>query len=435
MSSSGTSASAMNIDNDAKTFSRFDDAVELLDSKSADDQSKALSEFRSIVDSATEHVKVREQAVYKIGETLAKLGRIGEIRDLLVSIRPFFSQVPKARTAKIVRTLIDQVASVPDTSELQADLCKESIAWCIQEKRTFLKQRIEARLANLLLQLKQYTEAIKLISRLVRQVKKIDDKILLVEIELIHSRVHLSLRNVPKAKGALTSARSSANATYCPPLLQSEIDLQAGILCAEEKDFKTAFSYFYEAFEGYNTAEKTFQAIRCLKYMLLSKIMLNQPSEVYTIINGKAGVTYAGVDVEALKAIADAHKQRSIHAYQRVREQYKKQLVDDSMIASHLDELYNILLESNLQRLIEPYSRVEIKHVAKLIDLPLENVERKLSEMILDEKLKGTLDQGAGVLIVFDEAAEDETYDAALATIKELGLVVDKLKSKAVNLG
>jgi len=60
-----------------------------------------------------------------------------------------------------------------------------------------------------------------------------------VEIELTASRVHLALQNIAAAKGALTSARSNANAIYCPPSLQGEIDMQAGILCGEERDYKT----------------------------------------------------------------------------------------------------------------------------------------------------------------------------------------------------
>lgn len=78
-------------------------------------------------------------------------------------------------------------------------------------------------------------------------------------------------------------------------------------------------------------------------------------------------------------------------------------------------------------RIIEPYSRVEIAHIAEMVKQPLREVEAKLSQMILDKVFHGILDQGAGCLIVFDEPEEDKTYDASLQTIGQISQIVDQL--------
>lgn len=385
------------------------------------------------VETSEEAAKVKEQAIYKLGDIYTKQGEANKLSALLTNLRPFFATIPKAKTAKIVRTLIDQVAQIPDSKALLMSLCRESIEWCRLEKRSFLRQRIQSRLAALLLESKQYTDALALLSELLSEVKRLDDKPLLVEISLVESETHHALRNLPRAKAALTAARTAANAIYCPPLLQAQIDLMSGTIHAGEKDFKTAFSYFYEAFENFDTVG-ALKAVDCLKYMLLSKIMMNAPEEVSAILNAKPGLRHQGPGLHAMRAVASAHQQRSLEDFESTIAQHSAQLNDDPIISHHLSSLYDMLLQENIIRLIEPYSNVETSQIARLMKLPLAQIEHKLSQMILDKRFNGILDAGAGCLLVYPGQSTDAAYDESLETFNNLAHVVDALSSRASGL-
>ena len=92
------------------------------------------------------------------------------------------------------------------------------------------------------------------------------------------------------------------------------------------------------------------------------------------------------------------------------------------------------MLESNLIRIIEPYSCVEIEHIAKLIEMTVPVVERKLSQMILDGKFQGILDQGKGQLVVYEESEKDYAMEKGLDVIANMDNVVTSLfgRSKAL---
>eukprot|EP00123_Amoebidium_parasiticum_P022227 comp8264_c0_seq1/m.3684 comp8264_c0_seq1/g.3684 ORF comp8264_c0_seq1/g.3684 comp8264_c0_seq1/m.3684 type:complete len:424 (-) comp8264_c0_seq1:82-1353(-) len=377
-----------------------------------------------------------EAALYQLGELYSKQGKEGahKLGALIKSSRPFLNYISKAKSGKLVRKLVGQYLDMDlDNPEAAVALCEDSIAWCKEEKRTFLRQALEARLIGLHLETKNYTQALRLVNELVKELKKLDDKALLVEVQLLESKAYLALRNLPKSRAALTSARTSANAIYCPPILQGALDLQSGILQAEEKDYKTAYSYFYEAFEGYDSIEHSL-ARNALKCMLLCKIMLSLPEDVHSIISGKLALKYSGSHIDAMRAIATAHANRSLKEFEDVLKKYKEELSDDPIIQSHLADLYSTLLEQNLCRLIEPFSRVEVAHLAKLINLSEKVVEDKLSKMILDKKFVGILDQGAGCLNVYDATEEDEAYNSSLEMMASLGKVVDSLYQKAQKL-
>jgi len=389
---------------------------------------------RDVSGADEEGIRNKEQAILELGQLLAETKQAEELAGLIKFSRPFLGSVSKAKAAKMVRQLVDKFLDMEAGTGKEVDLCKECIDWAKDEKRTFLRQALEARLLALYFDVGSYEDALALGSVLLKELKKLDDKLLLVEVQLLESRVYHALGNLPKARAALTSGRTTANGIYCPPKLQAALDQQSGVLhAAEEKDFKTAFSYFYEAFEGYDSINSP-KAITSLKYMLLSKIMLSNADDVHSIVSGKLALRYSGNQVEAMKQIANASKKRSLADFQKTLVEYKSELMDDTIVRAHLDSLYDTLLEQNLCRLIEPFSKVQVDHVATLIKLPLDVVEKKLSQMILDKKFSGILDQGSGVLIVFDETPVDKTYKASLDTIQNMGKVVDALYNKAKHI-
>ncbi len=61
-------------------------------------------------------------------------------------------------------------------------------------------------------------------------------------------------------------------------------------------------------------------------------------------------------------------------------------------------------------------------------------VEKKLSQMILDKKFSGILDQGSANIVIFDEQQSDTQYQDALVIIQNMSKVVDTLFSKTKKL-
>ncbi|VEU20947.1 DEKNAAC101823 [Brettanomyces naardenensis] len=397
------------------------------------------------LDSVSKHEKLvesQESSIVEIGELYHEQKAVDKLLELLRRAREIMRNTfAKSKTAKVIKTLIDLVETIgtDNAIDLSIQVTKECIDWAVEEKRTFLRQSLQVRLAGLYYKKKNYQEALSLINKLVKEFRKLDDKSSLVEVQLLESKTYFQLKNFSKSRASLTSARTSANAIYCPSNTQAELDLMSGILHAEDKDFKTAYSYFFESFENYqlheSSPENDAALIKVLKYMLLCKIMLNSIDDVNKLLGNKNTADFVNnKDIEAMKAVSVAHSHRSLKELEECLKTYNRELTQDVIIRSHLSDLYDSLFQQNLLKLIEPYSCIEITHICSMIGLPKNVIESKLSNMILDKVFYGVLDQGNGYLIIYDEPKKDETYDLSLEIIKNMSNLVDLLYEKASSL-
>jgi 26S proteasome regulatory subunit N6 len=396
--------------------------------------------------------QIKERGVYELTRAYCGQQQYSQIVTFLET-SAFFQNVTKAKCAKVVRQILDIVCSLaPEQYDMQKEICLKIVEWCRREKRTFLRQRVESKLASILFAQNLFAEALTTIDRLLSELKKIDDKQLLVETHLMESKIHFGLRNVPKAKAALTASRTAANAIYVAPNLQASIDTMSGTIHTEEGDYSTAHSYFLEAFEQLDQMNEKVQATPCLKYMMLCRILDSLTKtlklsakgaigadktgglDIANLITSRQAIKYAGRDLEAMAAIARAATDRSLVTYEKVLAEYAGELQSDLLIKHHLFVLQEQLLESNLIRIMEPYSCVELDHISRLMDLPLPTVEKKLSQMILDGKFQGILDQGKGQLIIYEESEKDKAMEKGLQVLESMDQVVTTLfeRSKAL---
>jgi 26S proteasome regulatory subunit N6 len=245
----------------------------------------------------------------------------------------------------------------------------------------------------------------------------------------------------------------------------------AGVLQVEEADYTTAYSYFLEAYDNYE-ATKNPRAVACLQYMILSKVLngevkniskptggssdslgeVNIVSDLTALLSSsKVALRYAAArdestssgggasgsqlrDLEAMIHISKAAGIKSLERFKHVVTVYNDVFQKDVLISHNLERLYDKMLEQNLLKIISPYSCVEISYVAQRIKLPYDVVERKLSQMILDIRFSGILDQGKGHLIIFPAKKDVSNMSKGLEVIENMTQAVQSLAARAKKL-
>lgn len=98
---------------------QINEAKALIDS----DPKRAEQELRKLVfdvpGTDAETTRAKEQAIGALSDAYVKLEDAKSLADLLSQLREFFIVIPKAKTAKIVRGIIDQIAKIPNSTQLQ----------------------------------------------------------------------------------------------------------------------------------------------------------------------------------------------------------------------------------------------------------------------------------------------------------------------------
>ncbi|VTZ66740.1 26S proteasome regulatory subunit RPN6, putative [Plasmodium chabaudi chabaudi] len=543
-------------------------------------------------------MQINDKLIYLLCDYYINKEDIDNLINFTTSNENYFSVLPQAKTAKLIRNIVEKISKKIRNISTLYIIFKKYMNWAYEKKRNFLRCRIEVKIIILFILKQKYKTALSLIERLLKEVKKVDDKALLLELYIVETKIYMLLKNSTKMKASLTFAKNIANTINTAIYINSEIDLLSGILYIYEKDYRSAYIYLYECYETlytyiYNSQNNTLDFlskkhndfysviihniintstissqnrtksisqispfllsfytfyeyydcgnsllnademnllsnnvnliysdiicqisssyqeleegkmycitnpielnyeliknltidnygnlleltssnagdmrennsnkgpififpensnINCnfglnlnienlklivpLKYMLLCKILEeNNRKDINTILCENNKLNYIpNKEIQILLDISKCYENRTLDIFENVIK-YNIFLINiDKVIYNYLKELYELLLEKNILKIIEAYSCIDLDYIGQKLNLDINKIISKLSEMILDKKLNGTLDQNAGILILYDDMPDTKMYQNVLEIINNLTESVDILYQKA----
>jgi len=101
---------------------------------------------------------------------------------------------------KIIGKLLGRMKRQTSHYQKLVDLCKEISKFCEDSNNISMKNKIQTRLCQLHLINSNYKPGLELIMKTLLDLKKYDDNLGLIEIQLIESKIHFNTMGIAKAK-------------------------------------------------------------------------------------------------------------------------------------------------------------------------------------------------------------------------------------------
>jgi len=163
-----------------------------------------------------------------------------------------------------------------------------------------------------------------------------------------------------------------------------------GKMHMSEKDWENAHTDFFEAFKNYDEAGSP-RRIQCLKYLVLATMLML--STINPFDSTEAKPYKNDPEILALTNLVGAYERNDIIQFEKILRDNRKTIMDDPFIRMYIEDLLRNIRTQVLVKLLEPYTRIRIPFISKELNIPASDVEVLLVSLILDNKIRGQIDQ------------------------------------------
>jgi len=194
-------------------------------------------------------------------------------------------------------------------------------------------------------------------------------------------------------------------------------------------EYDTAYFRFKESFMAFNNSASD-RRIPLLKYMILAA-MLHTGEALNVFGENETLVFKDNRSIQPMALLLNAYEQDDVLTCERIIGQHKREITGDPFIATYIQSMLMTIRGQVLLNKIQPYNRLKISFLSKLINLPCDEVEDLIIAMILDDKINGKLDQVNKVLVLKPPHTPlDMRYLALDRTVTQISSLLNQVTGK-----
>lgn len=183
--------------------------------------------------------------------------------------------------------------------------------------------------------------------------------------------------------------------TVSDPRTLAVIRENGGKLYMAEENWDAAYNELYQAFRNYQEAGNS-RARDCLKYVVLASMLAL--TDINPFAAREAKVFAEDKEILAMSELRDSLESNDLSRFERILKNKQNRIVDEPFLMKYIEPLRRRMREQAVLSAVKPFSKVSMQYLAERLNLSADEVERILVDLILDEKLSGSIDQRQGHL-------------------------------------
>ncbi|KAJ2698379.1 hypothetical protein FB645_005658 [Coemansia sp. IMI 203386] len=323
------------------------------------------------------------------------------------------SIVTRNYAEKSVNNMLERV-SLGAASSFTRVFYQKTLDVLKQTKNDRLWLRTSLRLGRLQLEQRQFQDLEKLLAEL--RLSCLDDAgniihergTQLLEINALYLGMYVEQEETRKLKVTYLESVSVRSAIPHPRIM-GFIRECGGKMYMNERNWESAQVNFFDAFKNYDEAGSP-QRVQMLKYLVLASML--SETEVNPLSSPEA-MSYEGdPDIIAMTSLVKAYENQNVTEFERILHDNKAAILDDPFVARYLGDLRRTFRMQALHSAVAPYTRIRIDMLGRRLKIEPAEVEELLVGLILDKRLRASIDQEKGILLLHQETSDETQYEA-----------------------